>query len=222
MHQKIEGLHISAKPGSTPPRRRAASVDAMTAAHRQPSAGGKPTAFVNPMMAMNTLASGSYARFAPGGAEISIWKVAGGLYIRYSTAADTATYPIGDEMHDLDLPDDRSKCDHHRRRRIAVSCLQPSSTVGPSAVTSRTCGRWPIACGCSRCRCREVHHAALSAARLRDIESVSPEELEIALVAPEPTLVIRPRLYEPKPETLLATSRDRPRQSDRSWPSSDE
>lgn len=47
-------------------------------------------------------------------------------------------------------------------------------------------------------------YAALSAARLRDIQGASPEELEIALVAPEPTLVIRPRLYEPKPETLTA------------------
>ena len=47
-------------------------------------------------------------------------------------------------------------------------------------------------------------YAALSAARLRDIQGVSPEELEIALVAPEPTLVVRPRLYEPKPETLTA------------------
>jgi NADH dehydrogenase len=47
-------------------------------------------------------------------------------------------------------------------------------------------------------------YAALSAARLRDIQGVSPEELEIALVAPDPTLVVRPRLYEPKPETLTA------------------
>lgn len=47
-------------------------------------------------------------------------------------------------------------------------------------------------------------YAALSAARLRDIKGVSPEELEIALVAPEPTLVVRPRLYEPRPETLTA------------------
>ncbi|NUU41832.1 NAD(P)/FAD-dependent oxidoreductase, partial [Tardiphaga robiniae] len=47
-------------------------------------------------------------------------------------------------------------------------------------------------------------YAALSAARLRDIQGVPPKELEIALVAPEPTLVIRPRLYEPKPETLTA------------------
>ncbi|TYL83250.1 NAD(P)/FAD-dependent oxidoreductase [Bradyrhizobium cytisi] len=47
-------------------------------------------------------------------------------------------------------------------------------------------------------------YAALSAARLRDIQGVSPEKLEIALVSPEPTLVVRPRLYEPKPETLTA------------------
>jgi NADH dehydrogenase len=47
-------------------------------------------------------------------------------------------------------------------------------------------------------------YAALSAARLRDIQGVSPEDLEIALIAPEPTLVVRPRLYEPKPETLTA------------------
>src|SRR3977135_2692351 len=47
-------------------------------------------------------------------------------------------------------------------------------------------------------------YAALSAARLRDIQGVSPEQLEIALVAPEPTLVVRPRLYEPKPEMLTA------------------
>jgi NADH dehydrogenase len=47
-------------------------------------------------------------------------------------------------------------------------------------------------------------YAALSAARLRDIHGVSPEDLQIALVAPEPTLVVRPRLYEPKPETLTA------------------
>src|SRR5260370_13822971 len=47
-------------------------------------------------------------------------------------------------------------------------------------------------------------YAALSAARLRDIQGASPEELEIALVAPEPTLVVRPRLYEPTSETLTA------------------
>ena len=47
-------------------------------------------------------------------------------------------------------------------------------------------------------------YAALSAARLRDIQGALPEELEIALIAPEPTLVVRPRLYEPNPETLTA------------------
>ncbi|WP_069266929.1 NAD(P)/FAD-dependent oxidoreductase [Paraburkholderia nodosa] len=47
-------------------------------------------------------------------------------------------------------------------------------------------------------------YAALSAARLRDIQGVTPEELEIALVAPEPKLVVRPRLYERNPETLTA------------------
>jgi len=51
-------------------------------------------------------------------------------------------------------------------------------------------------------------YAALSAARLRDIQGAAPHELEIALIAPEPTLVIRPRLYEPKPETLTAPLRD--------------
>lgn len=47
-------------------------------------------------------------------------------------------------------------------------------------------------------------YAALSAARLRDIKGASPAKLEIALVSPEPTLVVRPRLYEPNPETLTA------------------
>jgi NADH dehydrogenase len=47
-------------------------------------------------------------------------------------------------------------------------------------------------------------YAALSAARLRDAHGISPDALEISLVAPEPTLVVRPRLYEPKPETLTA------------------
>lgn len=47
-------------------------------------------------------------------------------------------------------------------------------------------------------------YAALSSARLRDVHGASPDDLEIALIAPEPTLVIRPRLYEPKPETLTA------------------
>src|SRR5262249_35211308 len=47
-------------------------------------------------------------------------------------------------------------------------------------------------------------YAALSAARLREIQGISPEELEIALVAPEPMLVVRPRLYEPQPQMLTA------------------
>jgi NADH:ubiquinone reductase (H+-translocating) len=47
-------------------------------------------------------------------------------------------------------------------------------------------------------------YAALSAARLREINRVGVEELEITLVSPEPTLVVRPRLYEPRPETLTA------------------
>jgi NADH dehydrogenase len=51
-------------------------------------------------------------------------------------------------------------------------------------------------------------YAALSSARLRDIQGVSPGDLEIALIAPEPTLVVRPRLYEPKPETLTASLLD--------------
>ena len=51
-------------------------------------------------------------------------------------------------------------------------------------------------------------YAALSAARLRDIRGSTPTELEIALVAPEPTLVVRPRLYEAKPETLTAPLAD--------------
>jgi NADH:ubiquinone reductase (H+-translocating) len=47
-------------------------------------------------------------------------------------------------------------------------------------------------------------YAALSAARLRALEGSSTEELKIALVAPEPRLVVRPRLYEADPETLTA------------------
>jgi NADH dehydrogenase len=47
-------------------------------------------------------------------------------------------------------------------------------------------------------------HAALSAARLRDKQGVSADTLEIAVVAPEPRLVIRPRLYERAPETMVA------------------
>jgi len=51
-------------------------------------------------------------------------------------------------------------------------------------------------------------YAALSAARLRDIKGVQPKHLEIMLVAPEPTLVVRPRLYEPNPETLTASLKE--------------
>jgi NADH dehydrogenase len=47
-------------------------------------------------------------------------------------------------------------------------------------------------------------YAAMSAARLRHLHGVSPDELEIALIAPEPFLVIRPRLYEAHPETMKA------------------
>lgn len=47
-------------------------------------------------------------------------------------------------------------------------------------------------------------YAALNAARLRDEQGVSPDTLEIVVVSPEPRLVIRPRLYEPAPETMVA------------------
>jgi NADH dehydrogenase len=47
-------------------------------------------------------------------------------------------------------------------------------------------------------------YAATSAARLRHLQGVSPVDLEIALIAPEPFLVIRPRLYEAHPETMKA------------------
>jgi NADH dehydrogenase len=47
-------------------------------------------------------------------------------------------------------------------------------------------------------------YAATSAARLSHLQGQSPKDLEIALISPEPFLVIRPRLYEPKPETMKA------------------
>jgi len=47
-------------------------------------------------------------------------------------------------------------------------------------------------------------YAALSAACLRDKQGVSPDTFEIAVVAPEPRLVIRPRLYERAPEAMVA------------------
>lgn len=44
--------------------------------------------------------------------------------------------------------------------------------------------------------------AALSAARLRDLQGADPEEIEIAVISPQPILGMRPRLYEAMPETL--------------------
>lgn len=46
--------------------------------------------------------------------------------------------------------------------------------------------------------------SALSAARLRDEQGLSPADLEILVVAPQPVLTIRPRLYEDAPETMAA------------------
>src|SRR5258705_577288 len=80
-------------------------------------------------------------------------------------------------------------------RPSAVACVFSSETLKPGANHMRLV---IIGAGFAGM------YAALSAARLRDIQGVSPEQLEIALVAPEPTLVVRPRLYEPKPETLTA------------------
>ncbi|MGP9812667.1 NAD(P)/FAD-dependent oxidoreductase [Rhodopseudomonas sp. NSM] len=48
-------------------------------------------------------------------------------------------------------------------------------------------------------------YAALSSARLRDIEGVSPERVQITLIAPQPSLIVRPRLYEPHPEKMTAS-----------------
>jgi NADH dehydrogenase len=47
-------------------------------------------------------------------------------------------------------------------------------------------------------------YAALSAASVRDRKRASPGALEIVVIAPEPHLVIRPRLYERAPETMAA------------------
>jgi len=47
-------------------------------------------------------------------------------------------------------------------------------------------------------------HAAMSAARLRHLEKVASDNMEITVVAPQPVLTIRPRLYERNPETLIA------------------
>ena len=46
--------------------------------------------------------------------------------------------------------------------------------------------------------------AALSAARLRDEKGVSPADLTITVVAPEPALIVRPRLYERNPASMTA------------------
>ncbi len=47
-------------------------------------------------------------------------------------------------------------------------------------------------------------YAALCAERVRHQQGVSSDTLEIVVVAPEPRLVIRPRLYERSPETMVA------------------
>jgi NADH dehydrogenase len=44
----------------------------------------------------------------------------------------------------------------------------------------------------------------MSAARLRALHKVSRDDLEITVVAPQPAVTIRPRLYERNPETMLA------------------
>jgi len=46
--------------------------------------------------------------------------------------------------------------------------------------------------------------AALAASRLRHEKGVSPDDLAITVIAPEPELVIRPRLYEPHPDKMVA------------------
>ena len=46
--------------------------------------------------------------------------------------------------------------------------------------------------------------AALAASRLRHERKVPPAALAITVVSPEPEMVVRPRLYERKPETMVA------------------
>ena len=46
--------------------------------------------------------------------------------------------------------------------------------------------------------------AALAASRLRHETDVSPSTLAITVVSPAPEMVVRPRLYERKPETMVA------------------
>ncbi|UQA57277.1 NAD(P)/FAD-dependent oxidoreductase [Polyangium aurulentum] len=45
---------------------------------------------------------------------------------------------------------------------------------------------------------------ALAAARLLDQQGKTPADVEVTLVSPDPALHIRPRLYEPAPETMSA------------------
>lgn len=44
--------------------------------------------------------------------------------------------------------------------------------------------------------------AALSAGRLRDLQGMGPQDIDIVVISPQPILGMRPRLYEPRPETL--------------------
>ncbi|WP_407530664.1 NAD(P)/FAD-dependent oxidoreductase [Methylobacterium oryzisoli] len=46
--------------------------------------------------------------------------------------------------------------------------------------------------------------SALAAARLRDLQGVSPRKLEITVIAPEPSMTVRPRLYEVAPAEMYA------------------
>lgn len=48
-------------------------------------------------------------------------------------------------------------------------------------------------------------YSALSAARLRAEQGVSPEALEIVVVSPEPVMTVRPRLYEDNPHDMAAS-----------------
>ena len=50
--------------------------------------------------------------------------------------------------------------------------------------------------------------AALSAARLCDLQKVSRNSIEIVVVSPQAALTIRPRLYERNPETMVAPLSD--------------
>jgi len=50
--------------------------------------------------------------------------------------------------------------------------------------------------------------AALGASRLRHERDISPDELVITVVSPEPAMVIRPRLYEPNPHQMVAPLTD--------------